>query len=466
MKKQNWFEISTKGLKELQSGKPKHYIVRELISNAFDENITKCEVELTYSKGIIKIVVKDDNPEGFKDLTDAYTLFKTTPKRRNPTQRGRFNVGEKQAISLCEKAEVSTTKGTILFDKRGRHSKRKKSVIGSTITLWLKGTSKDCDSIIEMLKKYLSPKHIQYTLNNIEQEYQEPFKVINASLETERLENKIIKRVQRKTQINILKTTEDAYLYEMGIPICKLDCKYCIDVQQKIPLSIDRENVPEKFLNIIYAEVLNVIYSHILPEEASSNWIRKAMSNKRISKEALNAITTKRFGDKVCVANPFDKNSIDDAISKGYNVVYGSELSKKEWSNLKEHQILSSSSDLFGRTIVTATPIQPNEKQMLIVKLVQQIAMRVLGFNVKVYFVKSKATVAAEYSNKTLMFNISRLSKNFFDIPVSEQTLNLILHELGHQAGGHTEHKYHELLTKMASQLILIALNEPSFFKI
>ncbi|GAG90326.1 unnamed protein product, partial [marine sediment metagenome] len=39
-------------------------------------------------------------------------------------------------------------------------------------------------------------------------------------------------------------------------------------------------------------------------------------------------------------------------------------------------------------------------------------------------------------------------------------------HELGHSAGNHTEISYHKLLTRMAGQLIMIALNEPDFFKI
>ena len=78
MQTKNWFEVSKQGLKELQDGKPKHYAARELIQNAWDEKIAICDFIATYSKGIAQFIVNDDNPEGFKNLTDAYTLFAPT----------------------------------------------------------------------------------------------------------------------------------------------------------------------------------------------------------------------------------------------------------------------------------------------------------------------------------------------------------------------------------------------------
>jgi hypothetical protein len=47
---------------------------------------------------------------------------KNTPKRIDPTKRGRFNLGEKQAYSRCKTARVETTKGSVFFDKRARRS--------------------------------------------------------------------------------------------------------------------------------------------------------------------------------------------------------------------------------------------------------------------------------------------------------------------------------------------------------
>ena len=63
----------------------------------------------------------------------------------------------------------------------------------------------------------------------------------------------------------------------------------------------------------------------------------------------------------------------------------------------------------------------------------------------------------------TLTFNVSRL-KGFFDEPLTNTT-GLILHELAHSKGSHTEHSYHECLTELAQELIKLALKEPQFFK-
>lgn len=471
VKTKNWFEISTSGLKELQSGKSKSYIVRELIANAFDENITKCEVELFYNQDNEEAVIRviDNNPEGFKDLRDAYTLFRTTHKRKNIKQRGRFNIGEKQAISICEIAKIATTKGTIIFDKNGRTETKDIFYHGSSIELVVKMTLSEYKEILDILDKYLSPKNIKFIVNEKTQVYKKPFHITEASLETELLQNGIIRKVWRKTKIHILKnfhSDNKTYLYEMGIPVCEINCNYNIDIQQKIPLSIDRETVPEKYLNEVYTEVLNAIYKDIQPEDSSATWIRIAVANRRIDKKALKTITELRFGDKICIANPFDRDSIDEAISRGYKVIYGSELSKKEWSNLRENKILNSSSDLFGKIAVGATYVEPDEKQKLVAKLAQKIAMKLLAINLKVQFVKSKADCAAYFGNNSITFNLTRLPKDFFKDTVSERTLDLILHELGHSAGYHTEKSYHELITKMGSQLIILALKEPNFFEI
>jgi len=44
--------------------------------------------------------------------------------------------------------------------------------------------------------------------------------------------------------------------------------------------------------------------------------------------------------------------------------------------------------------------------------------------------------------------------------------IDLILQELAHEKGFHTEASYHKCLSKMAGELVLIALNEPEFFEV
>ena len=262
MEKNNWFEIDRNGLRELQAGKPKHYILRELIQNAFDEPITEVRATLNYDKGKTTIMVEDDSPVGFRDLKDSYTLFKHTYKRKNPEKRGRFNVGEKQAFSICESARVETTKGTIIFDKKGRRKSSKKTEKGTRVIVEVKSNKKEYEEMLSVIKTYLVPKGISFIVNDETISFKEPYKIFEAKLITEIEQDNILKRTTRNTKVHILKS-EISYLYEMGIPVCEIECEFGIDVQQKIPLSSDRETISPSFLRDLFAEVLNQTYEEI-----------------------------------------------------------------------------------------------------------------------------------------------------------------------------------------------------------
>jgi len=465
MEAKSWFEVDKDGLRQLQAGKPKHYLMRELIQNAWDEEVKKVNIELELDNEIAKISVEDDSKEGFKDLRDSYTLYKDTYKRKDPEKRGRFNLGEKQAFSICEKAIVETTKGSIIFDEQGRREIPMKRRRGSKITVWVKMNKEEFEEIREMIDKYIVPKNIKFYVNGKRRTYLKPDKVFEARLTTELSDGQAMRRTMRKTKVELYKN-EINYLYEMGIPVTKIDCEWSINICQKIPLGVDRETISQNYLRDVFSEVLNNTFDTIDEEHSSQGWIREAMRDERISEKAFNTIIEKRYGSKVCVADPFDANSIDEAISNGFRVIRGSELSKEEWNNARRFNSLDSSRKLFGSNFTYAKQVEPNKQQKLVAKYAIKIAKRLLNIDIDVNFVKERDMVAAQYGNNTLTLNIAKLGKKFFEIPVSAATTDLILHELGHHAGNHTEMEYHNLITKMGGQLVILALNEPEFFNL
>lgn len=462
----NWFEVDKDGLKALQLGKPKSYIIRELVANAWDENITLCKIETSHKNGIATVSVEDDSPEGFRDLTDSYTIFKHTDKRSNPKQRGRFNIGEKQVLSICRDAKVESTKGTITFNKDGTrsHSSRHRDK-GTKVTVNIRMSKADYEEILEALKLYLPPKNIVTTINGQKLDYKQPFKTISATLQTELETNGIFGKTQRKTEIEIHEVSGDSYLYEMQIPVTKIDCQFSIDIQQKIPLNIDRETVSQAFLKSVFAEVLNATYDDIPEEKSSDTWIRQATSDERISSDAIETITKKRFGDKVLVANPNDPNANDEALAKGYKVIQGRELSAEEWQQLKDKAPIISTSALFGtQGFAQAKEITPTPEQIKVSQYAKKLHKRLNNIDLTVRFIKCpQSSERADYGNATLTFNLSQLPNDFFKDHL--KTTGLILHEIGHEFGNHTEHSYHEALTRMAQELIIIALIESEFFR-
>jgi hypothetical protein len=465
-----WFNVDKEGFSQLQNAKPKHYVVRELIQNVFDTDSKTCKVDIVFTPKITTITVIDENPDGFKDLADAFTLFKHSDKRSDPQKRGRFNIGEKQAFAICDSASITTTKGQILFTEKGRIETDEKTKMGTVVSVKLKMTKDEYDETIKMLKMYISPRNIKYYINNQLVKNIDSIKSFEMILPTELESNGIIKSTKRKTNVQIYDDPlYNGWIFELGIPVCQIECQYGIDVQQKIPLGIDRESIKQSYLKEIYAAVLNNTYGDITKDTSSMLWVREATSSQNISKEAAQTVIEKRYGDKVVIANHFDPNSIDKAISNGYKVLEGSELSSDEWSVIKSNNLIQTSTKLFGEgSDAKSKNITPNENMIKTGEYAKKIAKKFLGIDITVKFIEVMPTnVIATFKPEIneFTFHVNKLPLDFFDVPVSSKTTDLIIHELGHKYGNHVETAYIDALTRIGSELIFMALDDPDFFK-
>ncbi len=483
MNSKNWFEIDKNGLKALQEGKSKTFIIRELIQNAWDEKTKNCSISLLWNSGKVTITVEDDNQEGFLDLTDSFTLFKSTSKRTNPAQRGRFNFGEKQVLSICTSAVVKTTKGTVFFNKNGRKLiTGKKTEIGSIISVELKMSKSEFNECFNYCKVLFCPKDIKTIItanDGVEQEieliYSKPLKQFNIQLPTEVEIDGVFKNTKRHTNVHIHKVFpgQEALLYEMGIPICQIDCDYHIDVQQKVPLAYDRESVTPSYLKRLYGEVINNVFDDIDDKNSSSVWIRTGITSEIITKEAAKNIFEKRFGKNAVSANPFDVNSIDRAISAGFNVIHGHEMDSNEWNKFKKLGIVKSSSELFGSLNSSIDKTIPEKSwtgiQKSIANFSKKIAKKYLNIDVDIIYLRSQANVLADYKNKTIRFNLTKIPKNYFEKDkdmVCQSMLSLIVHEIAHEKGTHYETKYHETISYISSKMVYEMRDNKKWFKI
>ena len=123
MPKNNWFEIDKKGLQQVQSEKNKFFIIKELVSNSFDEDIKSCDLRIKKDSLLASISVLDDSKDGFRDLKDSYTMFAPSYKKGIVNKRGRFNVGEKFALAMFDYAMIKSTTGSVIFRKDGVRDK-------------------------------------------------------------------------------------------------------------------------------------------------------------------------------------------------------------------------------------------------------------------------------------------------------------------------------------------------------
>lgn len=113
-KKKQWYDVDRQGLRKLLESKPKCFILYELIQNGWDQKTEYVHVSTRFSDVKAYIEVVDGDPNGFQDLSHAYTLFAESMKKSDPTKRGRFNVGEKIVLAFCESAEIYSTKGGVI----------------------------------------------------------------------------------------------------------------------------------------------------------------------------------------------------------------------------------------------------------------------------------------------------------------------------------------------------------------
>ena len=470
----SWFEIDKDGLRQLQGAREKWRLVNELVQNAFDEEITYCDINVKHRDGEAVITVTDDSPEGFRYLKDAYTLFGYTYKRKDPTKRGRFNIGEKQIISICRSAKVRTTKGTVIFHPDGTRTQNyNKRETGTEVSLRIPMKEKELGKVIEELQQVLPPKNIAYKVNGSAVAYKEPFITTEAVLLTEIFDdaNKIMKRTERKTKVNIYekKDEEQAMIYEMGIPIECLDDKYSVDVQQKIPLTLDRTNILPSYLRRLRAVVLNATYQHLTEQEPSAEWVREATRDTAITKEALVTVADKRWGEQRCYADMNNPQSIEEALARGYTLVRPSDVDTIERKVFKETGALLKSSEIFKTQIVEGKTVPPDrwtEEQKRVVKYAKMIAKETLGIKLEVQLIEANCSLAADYGNGVLRLNISRLPDAWWRKGISEEVTNLLIHEIGHYRGlHHLSEEYHRTITEIGAKLTMLALNSPDKFK-
>ena len=160
------FEVSTEGMRELQSGREPWQLAKELVSNSWDEDIKRCTVELKSTDvRRAKLVVEDDG-KGFADIKDAWTLMAHTPKRGKPEVRGRFNIGEKEILSVAKSAKIHTDGHVVIFpESGGRQIRKTEHRTGTRIEVNLVWGTRQVETTISKLKELLTPKDVVYVVN-------------------------------------------------------------------------------------------------------------------------------------------------------------------------------------------------------------------------------------------------------------------------------------------------------------
>ena len=475
-----YFEVDSKGLAAILKRRGQDWgvaLLMELVQNAIDQNVTEVDVRVRVdTPREVHIEVEDDDPDGFKDLRDAFTLFAPSTKRADATKRGRFNLGEKLVIAACRRATVHSTSGCLSFEDGCRIVRRTPPRKRGTLFIAdVAMTRAEHDAMMETLRRIAPPANLVLRINGVALAPRPVAAEFAVELPTEVDDGEgTLRAVRRKTTVRAYEPLEGETptLYEMGLPVVELHGdRWCLDVGQRVPVNLERNNVTPAYLRALRVAAANALAEALRPEDATAAWVRDALADSRADPAMVGRAVTLRFGPKALAYDPSDAEANKRATAEGYTVVTGGSLAAGEWANVRKVPGLLAPA---GRVFPTPTVYSPDgDPEELVPETEWTIGMRAVAEYARrlhrallddqpchVRFARTPGAFwGANYGKGRLCFNVSTLPRQFFDDVIAAGDITrevdaLLLHEFGHAvAMDHLSAEYHRALCALGAAL-------------
>jgi len=480
----DWFQTSKTGLAKIARRRGLGYVLLELVQNAWDTGAKKVQVEFRPVEGrpAIDVFITDDDPDGFKNLTHAWTLFAESDKKVDPQKRGKFNMGEKLVLAICESAQILTTTGEVSFSDEGRHVSRKHLDKGSRFWGRIRMTREELAEVLATGRRLISPPDVVTTINGEPLPQRRRLKEFECTLATDIAnEEGYLTRRQRKTTVHVyqamLKDSDgkaEGWLYEMGIPVCVTGDQWDVDIQQKVPVNMERNSVSDGYLRDLRVFLLNEMFEQLRPEDAKSVAVQAALEDERVKPEAVEVVLTHRFGEKRAVFDPSDLEANRRLTAEGYTVIHGGTFTKEAWENIRDKpsgQIrptpkpYSDDPNADPARFIPEDEWTPALRSMA--EFAQEYGWRLIHKAIRVRFEKGRMTDhwAANYGVGCLTFNHDRLGKSWFEQGLRAAVVELLIHEFAHEtAHNHLSTEFYQALQRLGARSTEVALTEPEFF--
>ncbi len=475
-----WFEVSKEGLGKLLKRRGMQYVLFELLQNGWDTGATRVDVVFTPVDGYprVEVTVTDDDPDGFRDLRHAYTLFAESEKKADPAKRGRFNLGEKLVLAACESARIISTTGAVIFAPDGtRSATRQKRAAGTAFEATLRMTREELRAVLAASRTVIAP--IPTTINGELLETRVPIATFEATLATEVADAEgYLRRTRRSTNVRVYERLpgEPSRLYELGIPVVDLDDPWDIEVLQKVPLSAERDNVTPAYLREVRVAVLNAMHLHLKIEDAMRPAVMDVLGE--VNADTVTAVLDRQYGSKRAIFDPSDPEANQRLVSEGYSVIQGGSFTREVWANIKMHGAALPA----GQIRPTPKPYSDDPNAPLrkllpegewtggmrnLASWSRQVACCLLDKDVRVVIDRGHITDSwiACYGGSELVFNLAKLGRAFFDEGPSERVNEILIHEFTHDVeSNHLSARFYATQGRFAAKLVTLALRSPEVF--
>lgn len=478
----SWFAVDREGLAKIAGRRGKVFVLHELLQNAWDcSGAREVSVGLAAISGrpLATLVVEDDDPDGFRDLTHSYTLFAESEKKAKRDKRGRFNLGEKLVLALCEEAEIISTTGGVRFDKDGRHQLRRRRERGTQFMATIRITRGELEEVAQAIRLVIPPDNVRTTFNGTPIPTRQPVAVAEqVLLMTETVgEDGVMHRPYEYATVRIYRPEagEKPHLYEMGIPVMELpDDPYHVSIEQKVPLSMERDAVTPYYLREVRTAVLGATAHLLDATTAADNWVSDAITATDVNPAAVRAVIEKRFGPRAVIADPSDREAENRAKGSGYQVVTGGAFSAQAWEQVRQHGGILPA----GQVMPTPRPFTPGAPPLKLIPrgdwwagmfrceaIAEALAAEVGIDGLKVAYADDAGWPFAGTYNRTsrsLIINAGKVGSGFFDDRKAQ--LELLIHELAHHWGDHLEEAFDDALARIGAAAVALALRTPALF--
>lgn len=463
----SWFEVDKEGLARILRRRGLEFVLYELLANAWDSDATEVAVTIqpVPGKRLARITVEDNDPNGFREVSHAYTMFADSLRRNNPVTRGRFNLGEKLVLAVAEEATILTTTAGFHFEGRKRHTTRQRTMFGSMVDVTFKATRQQVTQILEAARLLIPP--IPTTINGDPLEPPDPVATFVASLDTV-LPDEVgnLRTKVRKTVVKVYKRTPGR-LYELGVPVVETDDSFSYDVQQKVPVNMERDNVPPAYLRKLRVLALNELHLRLTTEDCNSTWVRDALADRTgtLRPEAVLTTATKRFGEKRVSYDPSDPEANHRAAAEGYTVITGSQMSSAEWDNARAAGAIRPA----GQVTPSPKPFSPNGRPLHDIdpadwtpgmRLVACYARRLIkawyGHDTEVVISNDPQwPYGGAYGPRgPLYINKAKQPRDFFNDGITDDVVKFLIHEGAHErVTDHLCEDYYDQCTLLGAKM-------------
>jgi hypothetical protein len=394
-------------------------------------------------------------------------------------------------LSLLAQARIVTTTGTVEFCRDGtrREHAREKTAAGSRFEGVVRMTRAETEQALADMRLLLPPADVVVTLNGERIPAREPLATFQATLPTVIADDEgVLRTTRRATDVAVHEPLpgEAAMIFELGIPVVETGDRFHVDIGQKVPLNIDRDNVPPAFLQAVRTAVLNHTAHLLSGDDATQAWVDHALRDGKVSEAAVQTVIRERFGEKVVAADPSDREAMNRAVANGYTVLAGGALDREQWANVRRAAVAPPAGRIFptprpysdapDAAMARAVPeAEWSDGMRAVAALARRLARDLMGVAVRVTIVREMNANACYGASTThggvasLDFNLGALGRRFFDevrTPAGlERVLDLLLDEFAHETeANHLSADYFRALRRLGAGMTRLALTRPALF--